>query len=166
MPITPETGSLFHADQQIEKAATGAGESAAMGNFSPQALRSAAVTGRRAGYATGSGPFDDLASVGSAVISPLPYSGTAGRLTALSLLSGAGGVGGFVAGGLPGAAIGTTAASVGMPAVASRVLMSRPMQAYLKNQVLPKAIPMTRAEFLNAIASRGIAIAAARMNNS
>ena len=149
----------------IEHAATGAHESAAMGNISPQALGSAAVTGRRAAYATGSGPFDDLARAGSAVMSPLPNSGTAGRMTALSLLSGAGGIGGYAAGGFPGAAIGGSLASVAVPAIASRALMSRPVQAYLKNQVLPRAAPMTRADFLQAMALRGTAIGAGMGNN-
>lgn len=148
----------------IEHAATGAHESAAMGNISPQALRSAAVTGRRAGYATGSGPFDDLARAGSAVMSPLPNSGTAGRLNALELLGG-----GYAVGGIPGAAVGL-AGSVARPAiraVASRALMSRPVQSYLKNQVLPRstAAPMSLGALASFLASRGNAIGAARLNN-
>lgn len=172
--ISPEDAAAWHqargqysASKVIEKAATGAGENAALGNISPAQLRSAAVVGRRAGYATGSGPFDDLARAGSAVMSPLPNSGTAGRITALSLLGGGSGsgaaIGGFT-GGPIGAVVGT-AAGLATPAIASRVLMSRPMQAYLKNQVLPRAAPMTRADFLQAMASRGNAIAAARLNN-
>lgn len=115
----------------VEKAATGAGSNAAEGLISPSSLRNAVVQQNRRSYARGQGDFADLARSGEALLKPLPQSGTAPRQNmqhALSLLGGA--VGG-ASGGFPGAAAGIVA-----PAVAGRVLMSRPFQAYLGNQAL------------------------------
>lgn len=85
----------------------------------------------RRGYARGRGDFSDLARAAEAIMKPLPQSGTAPRQYVnklISLLSV--GIGGATAG-LPGAVAGVAA-----PAVGWRVLMSRPVQAYLGNQAL------------------------------
>lgn len=116
----------------LEKAATGAGESAAMGLISPAKLRQAATTGRQSGYARGQGDFDELARSGQAVMSPLPNSGTAGRMRAQNLGTGVLAGGGAIAGGLPGMVAGLLA-----PQVAGAALMSRPVQSYLTNQLAP-----------------------------
>lgn len=116
----------------LEKAATGAGESAAMGLISPAKLRQAATTGRQSGYARGQGDFDELARSGQAVMSPLPNSGTAGRVRAQNLGTGVLAGGGAIAGGLPGMVAGLLA-----PQVAGATLMSRPVQSYLTNQIAP-----------------------------
>lgn len=65
---------------------------------------------------------------------PLPQSSTAPRQNIQNIMSIIGGAAGGAAGGLPGAMAGIAA-----PAVAGRVLMSRPVQAYLGNQVLARS---------------------------
>ena len=122
----------------LERAATGAGESAALGNVSPAKLRQAAATGRNGQYARGEGDFDDLARSGEAVLRPLPDSGTSTRLNARTLggLTGAGGAGAGALAGGPGGAVAGALMGMFAPAVAGRALMSRPVQAYLANQLL------------------------------
>lgn len=112
----------------LEKAATGAGEVAATGVISPAQMRNAAVVRDRSGYARGQGDFAELARAGTAIMTPLPNSGTAQRLNIAQMLgAGAGGA----TGGVPGAIVGAA-----LPGVAGRVLHSRPVQSYLGNQLL------------------------------
>lgn len=118
----------------VEKAATGAGSASAEGLISPSQLRNATVLQGRRAYARGQGDFADLARSGEAILKPLPNSGTAPRQYMQHLMSIVGGAAGGATGGLPGAMAGIAA-----PAVAGRVLMSRPVQAYLGNQVLGPA---------------------------
>jgi len=117
----------------LEKAANGAGEAAAMGTISPARLRQSASVGRQGASSRNAGDFDELAKAGQAVMSPLPNSGTAGRIRAQNLGSGILAGGGALAGGLPGLAAGLVA-----PQVAGALLMSRPGQAYLTNQLAPR----------------------------
>lgn len=122
----------------LEKAATGAGENAALGTISPSKLRQAAVAGRNGQYARGEGDFDELARAGESLLKPLADSGTSTRLNARTLggILGAGGAGtGALAAGPQGAIIGALLGTAA-PAVAGRTLMSRPVQAYLSNQLL------------------------------
>lgn len=115
----------------IEKAATGAGSATAEGLLSPSQLKNAVVQQNRRAYARGRGDFADLARAGEAVMRPLPNSGTAPRQNMQHALSLLGGAAGGAAGGFPGAAAGILA-----PAAGGRLLMSRPVQAYLGNQAL------------------------------
>lgn len=123
----------------LEKAATGGGEKAALGTISPARLRQSAVSGRQGQYARGTGDFDQLARSGSAVLSAFPDSGTATRLNARTLggFGGILGAGGGAAMGSPTAAMIGAAVGTALPAVAGRTLMSRPVQAYLTNQIAP-----------------------------
>jgi len=136
---TADIGALREARRQyrnmmvIEKAAMGAGAATAEGLISPSQLRNATVTQNRRAYARGQGDFVDLARSGEAVMKPLPNSGTAPRQNVQNIISLLGSVAGGATAGLPGAVAGIAA-----PAVAGRVLMSRPVQAYLGNQVLPR----------------------------
>lgn len=119
----------------VEKAATGAGSANAEGLISPSGLRNAVVQQNRRSYARGRGDFADLARSGEALLKPLPNSGTAPRQNLQHVLTILGGTAGGAAGGFPGIAAGIAA-----PAAGGRVLMSRPVQAYLGNQVaLPGA---------------------------
>lgn len=150
----------------IEKAATGAGENAAMGLISPSALRNATVVGQgRRNYARGMGDFAELARAGEATMKPLPQSGTAPRMAARNLGTGltsilgagtgaaAGGPAGAVAGALAGAAV---------PRVAGAAMMSRPGQALLSNQLLAGPMtPQTRA-LLNSMLVTGSGATAGR----
>lgn len=125
----------------IEKAATGAGENAASGIISPAQLRNATVTkhGRR-NYARGKGDFADLARSGEAVLRSMPNSGTAGRLNAQNLganvgaLLGLGGAG-YASGGDPSTMLAGAAAGFAAPRTAGALLMSKPVQTYLANQL-------------------------------
>jgi hypothetical protein len=127
----------------LENAATGGGEEAALGLISPAKLRQAATTGNRGGYARGEGDFAELSRAGNAVLSRLPDSGTASRLSARNLGTGiasalGAGTGAAVTGGsLPGIMAGAAVGSA-VPAAAGRALMSKPVQAYLTNQVAPR----------------------------
>ncbi len=120
----------------IEKASTGAGEDAAQGSISPAALRSATVAQNRGAYATGQGDFSDLARAGQGLMTPLPNSGTAPRQFVQHLMqAGGSGLGAFLHG-TEGALVGAEASTIGVPLL-GRLLMSSPVQGYLKNQALP-----------------------------
>lgn len=121
----------------IEKAATGAGENAAMGILSPSQLRNATVGQSRRGYARGKGDFAELARAGEALMKPLPNSGTPGRTavralgTSLPALLG----GGFGAGaGGPVGAMAGMAAGAALPKVVGALMMTKAGQKYLSNQ--------------------------------
>lgn len=133
----------------IEQAATRAGEKAAEGIITPANIRNAAVNQGRRAYARGQGDFADLARSGSMLLSPLPDSGTAGRLraqnvgTGLTSILGAGA--GASAFGPIGAALGA-AGGAAVPRIAGALLLSRPAQAYLSNQLLSEGLsPQARA---------------------
>lgn len=139
----------------MEQAATGAGGAADMGLVSPAQLKSATINkhGRR-NYARGQGDYAELARAGSATMRPLPNSGTSGRTAARNigasipaiigtLLGSAGGPVTAAVGGLAGASV---------PYATGRALMSKPAQAYLKNQLLPgKQISPTQRAIINAL---------------
>jgi hypothetical protein len=110
----------YGAQKVLEKTASRAGEATAEGQIVPANLRNTVAAENRGAYARGEGPFSELARAGSAIMKPLPDSGTAQRLKALSLLNDA---------------------TLGIvPAFTGRALMSRPVQAYLGNQVLSNAL--------------------------
>jgi len=134
----------------VERAATGAGENAALGLISPSALRNATVAQGRRSYARGQGDFAELARAGEAVMKPLPQSGTAPRLAARSLgamapsIVGAGAGGAYGAqggGGMEGAIAGALAGALAPKAI-GRLMMTKGGQKYLANQLI-KSGPMT-----------------------
>jgi hypothetical protein len=136
--------------KDLVQASGSAGEQAAEGLFSPANLKSAISSGNNRGrYVRGEGDLAELARAGVNVMTPLPQSGTAPRNLIQGLVSG----GSYVAGGVPG-----LAASIAAPAIAGRTLMSRPVQGYLGNQLMPRisgALPDygTTARALNAAAA-------------
>lgn len=113
----------------IETAAAGAGENAAMGLISPAQLRNAVKQQGKRAYVRGQGDLSNLARAGEAVMKPLPNSGTAPRSVAAGAL-GAGGYASFTGDLFSGLAMAAA------PAASSRLLMSRPVQNYLSNQVM------------------------------
>lgn len=116
----------------LEKAiASAGGEAAATGVISPARLRMAASGGNRGGYARGEGDYAELAKAGQAIMTQLPNSGTAARLSARNLTGAlmTSGLGGALAG-IPGALVGAA-----IPSAIGRALLSRPGRAYLGNQV-------------------------------
>jgi hypothetical protein len=113
----------YGAQKDIEKAASRAGEATAEGQITPANLRNVASANNRGAYSRGEGQFSELSRAGAGIMNPLPNSGTAQRYNALQLAN---------------------QATLGaIPAMAGRVLMSRPMQGgpgfgqgYLANQLL------------------------------
>jgi hypothetical protein len=122
----------------LERASTGAGSGAAEGLISPSQLRNAVVQQNRRAYARGNGDFADLARAGEALLKPLPQSGTSPRHNVTHMLQTIGAIVGGSSGaaGGPGGAAAGALAGLAAPAVAGRALLSRPVQAYLGNQVL------------------------------
>jgi hypothetical protein len=106
----------YGAQKVIEKAASRAGEATAEGQIVPANLRNAVAAENRGAYARGEGDFSELARAGSGVMAPLPNSGTGQR----NLI--------------------TDLAKLPFTATAGRVLTSRPVQAYLGNQVMARAL--------------------------
>lgn len=149
----------------VEQAATRAGEAAAEGIISPANIRNAVVNQGRRAYARGQGDFADLARAGSMLLSPLPDSGTAGRLSARNLLPNSSTIGAILGGGAgtatgnPTAAIAGALAGAAAPRVAGAVLMSRPVQAYLTNQAASQMTPEMRAIINALLTSQGSAAA-------
>jgi hypothetical protein len=146
----------------IEQAATRAGEAAAEGIITPANIRNAIVNQGRRAYARGKGDFADLARSGSMLLSPLPDSGTAGRLRAQNLAAFGPMVGGAVVGGgagayqtgdytgaLIGAGIGAAA-----PRLAGRALMSQPVQRYLSNQAMTQPMSPMLQGLLGGVAAQ------------
>lgn len=133
----------------IERAATGAGEDAAMGIISPAKLRQAAVGQNRRAYVRGRDDFSDLGHAGQAVMTPLPQSGTAPRMAAHGLANSASAVVGAILGGqfgAEGAGLGAMAGAA-VPRGVGYLTMSRPAQAFLGNQAVrgPAAAGQTMA---------------------
>lgn len=125
----------------LERAAGAAGPKAAQGIITPAQLRQAAVStqGRRA-YVQGQGDFSELARAGQAVMTPMPQSGTA-ISTAVRAIPAI--IGGVLGGGATPEGVMGAVAGAATPAVAGQALMSRPVQAYLGNQLTQRvpAIP-------------------------
>jgi hypothetical protein len=119
----------------LEKAASAAGENASLGLISPAQLRAATVVRNRSAYAQGRGDLAELSRAGTAILNPLPNSGTAQRnlinhIIASTAGAGFGGAAGQASGSgfWPGAIAGAAA-----PGLGGRALLSRPIQAYLTN---------------------------------
>jgi len=130
----------YGAQKTIENATSRAGAVTAEGQITPQNLRNVASVQNRGAYARGQGDFSELARAGAGVMAPLPQSGTAPRLTMQAIASMIGGVAGAGAG-PAGSGLGAAAAGVAGPAIAGRILMSRPTQAYLANQLVQPGLP-------------------------
>lgn len=122
----------------LERAATGAGSATAEGLISPSQLRNAVTQQNRRAYVRGNGDFADLARAGEALLKPLPQSGTSPRHNVTHMLQTVGAIvgGGAGAAGGPSGAMAGALAGLAAPAVAGRALLSRPVQAYLGNQLL------------------------------
>lgn len=146
----------YAAQKTIEKASSRAGEAMAEGQIVPANLRNVVASGNNRGaYARGEGDFSELARAGAGVMGSMPQSGTGPRLTMHTLASLVGGALGS-AGGPAGAGLGAAASAALGPAVAGRVLMSRPVQGYLGNQVatpLLRQLSPRQTAIINAIAS-------------
>ncbi|WP_188394026.1 hypothetical protein [Mesorhizobium sp. SARCC-RB16n] len=136
-----ELRSQYGNMKVLQRASVGGGANSGLGLISPAQLRNAAASGNREGFATGASDFADMAKAGQAVMTELPNSGTAARSAVRSVgVPLSAGVGGMVAG-LPG-----MIAGMAVPRIAGSTLMSRPVQAYLGNQVAAGSTdPVTNA---------------------
>jgi hypothetical protein len=149
--VRPEDAAAWNTAREqygnmktVERAMGGAGAGPATGNVSPQQIRTAAASGNRQAYVRGQSDLGELARAGEAVLRPIPNSGTAERSHAISLASGiATGIPTAIMTGDPRTALVGLGAALG-PGVAGRALMSRPVQAYLGNQVLQPTTLMDR----------------------
>jgi hypothetical protein len=147
----------YGAQKDIEKAASRAGEVTAEGQITPANLRNVVSANNRGAYARGEGQFADLARSGAAAMSPLPNSGTAQREIIRSLATVLGGGAGAGIAGVPGAIAGAAGATA-VPAIVGRLMMSRPGQAYLGNQVLagfPSSEGSSMRALVNALMQQG-----------
>lgn len=118
----------------IERAASGGGAESGLGAISPAQLRQADKAQNLRSHARGKSEFSKLAKAGQAVLTPMPQSGTAPRSWARNIpaMMAGGAVGGMTAG-----TIGATLGAAAGPFIAGRALMSRPVQSYLRNQLMP-----------------------------
>lgn len=119
----------YAAMKALERAGKGAGENAALGYLSPALVRSEIAQKNGSAFLTGKNDLGNIAQAAEAAMKPMPSSGTAQRSMYQKLFTPtAAGVGAMLAG-IPGAVAGAT-----VPTIASRTLMSGPMQSYLGNQ--------------------------------
>lgn len=150
-----EARRLYKNMLVIQDAATRAGTASAEGIITPQALRSAAINLNKKAYARGRNDFVQLADAGVSAMTPLPNSGTPGRLGAKLLLP-AGAVSGAAIGNAVAPGIGLLAGgAVGaaLPWAAGKAILSKAGRRYLGNQV---AGPVTgKASELGALLGRG-----------
>lgn len=124
----------------LEVASSGAGATAASGMLTPAAVRRAATARETTDYARGRGDFNDLARASNMIMAPLPNSGTAQRTASQwpsRLIGSAVGAALGTPGGPMGHGIGATLGATLGPAIQGRAMMSRPMQRYLANQLMP-----------------------------
>ena len=129
----------------IEDASTRAGAQSADGFITPQALRSAAMRQNKRAFSRGRNEFVNLADAGVSAMTPLPDSGTAGRLSAKAILpagmAAGAGIGGTI-GNIPGAILGGAIGGA-VPWAVGRAMLSGPGRAYLSNQAMAggRALP-------------------------
>ena len=133
----------------LERAMSKTTETAAKGLITPTALAEAdrAIAGRR-NFVTGRSTFSDLAQAGNAKMKPLPQSGTSPRLAARLLPS-------LIGAGM-GAGLGDITGTIGglaAPIMLGKAIMSRPVQAYLANQV---AVPLRQVPLSRKLLASGI----------
>lgn len=131
----------------IQKAASRAGEERALGIISPSALRNElALQSRTAMARGGRGDIGNLARAGEAVMKPLPTVAPGAVRNIPGMSSILGGMAGSYMGGPVGAAVGMAA-----PAAMAMAKMTRPMQAYLGNQLVSPGGPLLSPEILRTI---------------
>lgn len=116
--------------------------------ITPAQLLQSAATRDRGGFGRGLGDFNELARAGKSILQPLPQSGTTPRAIAAGIMPAIMSPAGLV----------PAAAGIAAPAIAGRAMMSRPGQAYLRNQLLattPGAIAPGQAGLLSLPAQQG-----------
>lgn len=118
---------------------TKAAKNAADGIITPQAIRSAAASGRNLkSYVTGKSDFTALANAGVSLLKPLPQSGTAPRALAYAIPSTLGAIAGASQGDDKTSTLLGALGGLLLPFASGSALMSRPVQGYLSNQLVPR----------------------------
>lgn len=146
-----DTNAKYRNLKTILRAMSAQGAMPASGDISPAQLYSSARNAvTRDQFAMGAGDLNDLARAGQVFIKPqVPNSGTAQRSFMQNALTGSLPLGGYMAGNIPGAAVG-----VGMPPLVQALISSKAGKAYLTNQlardITPKLTPQLLAAQLAA----------------
>lgn len=148
----------------IEDAIRSSGAQGVEGVISPASLNRSVANNAPRDYLTGQGDLTQLAKAGAATMRPLPQSGTAPRAAITSAPAVAGAAVGSAFGGAPEAAA-AAAAGLATPGLAGRVLMSQPMQMWLRNQRLADFRRNTSATEAAAPGTAGGAAGADRAQN-
>jgi hypothetical protein len=131
----------------IQKAASRAGEERALGVISPSALRNEIALQGRTAYAQGRrGDIGDLARAGEAVMKPLPTVAAGGVRNVPGVSSLISGAAGSAIGGPMGAVAGMMA-----PSLYAAARMTKPMQAYLQNQLVQPGGPILSPQIARTI---------------
>lgn len=148
----------------IAKASTGAGEAAASGVITPQRLRSAQVGQDWMNYARGRGDLNQLTHAAESVLVRPPQSGTSMRMATRAAPAF---LGAMLGNAVEGGSIGSMAGAAIGHAATGELLMSRPVQSYLANQLMAQGLPryeaVRRAALVTALMGRN---AAADVTNS
>ena len=141
----------------VAKASAAGGEAGANGLISPAQLAIATkqVQGQR-NFQRGRGDYAQFARDGQAVMSPLPNSGTAGRLAAGAVGAGLGQAIGGLSAGAPGMAAGAVLGPIGS-AMLARGFMSRPVQNFLGANA--RGLPMQTSSSMSGLVAAPHALA-------
>ena len=111
------------------------------GDVSPfQIGASSRVSAGNEATVRGQSDLGNLASAGTAILRQPPNSGTANRLQIMGMLSGAGGIGGFLAGGGPLTSAGGAAIGAALPSLASQFVNRGLGQAWLSGRLPGQAL--------------------------
>lgn len=130
----------------IVNAVKGAGESAAQGHITPEALRAAVAQGNPRRYVKGGGDLNELARAGVIAMPRLPDSGTASRMAGYMVAGGgapAAALTHALTGGDLKASLGVAAASAAsslLPYATGRAMLSKPGRSLLANGTMVPSV--------------------------
>jgi hypothetical protein len=129
-----EARSRYRNALVIEKAITGGQATTAEGFITPAKLYSAAESVGKRYFRRGKDDFSELSHAGKTLLTPPKSSGTTENLLVSGIPAALGAAGTLaVTGNIPGAIAATTAAAG--PGLAGRAILTKPAQAWLKNQL-------------------------------
>lgn len=118
---------------------TKAAKNAADGIITPQAIRTAASSGRNlTSYVRGKSDFTSLANAGVSLLKPLPQSGTTPRALSYAIPGLIGSTIGAAQGNDKKSTLAGALLGLALPYAVGRGVISRPVQGYLSNQLAPR----------------------------
>lgn len=135
----------------VTDAVAGAGEKAAKGLMTPASLRQAISSGDKRNYAKGYGDLNELSHAANITMTPIPDSGTTGRLASVAGISAVPAAAAALSAGNPGHAA-AVLGGLALPSLAGRALLSAPgrhfigrggsaIPAAVARGVLPQTLP-------------------------